>query len=955
MTKDRILLLDGDNSVYTLGALTDDSDDVLVLTQRLYDGGTFKISNLISKSFDIKSFQDTVRFTIKSSKELLRMRKPSMPYKLKIGSSVRYKNKTYQVIGYFFNQFAQLNIVSPILFNPSNLVTDVANLFYGLRTNDEVIEIINDNFTAGKYSNDIVFPLSFGVKSYKKELSNVKPPPFTSLDSLIVKKKEQTKVGEPLIPYEFDTNQLNRKKILNTLQKRVNDGIINQEEVDYFENISTFEDLVSKRIPSTKDFKEFYSLYEKEGSGHLRVGDGEPPLLPYNLVSQNKLLIGLKDYEYKTPIGSLYPIMKVGMLSNSYKLYNSAFGKEYFFGILDVGRNNGYVYTSRIINNLLFSETYKSKYEPKVLNSTKEFMEFHDYDFITKQNTISLTDSTYSLKENTLYGGFYCTSGNRVYNSLTDEKVLPFGTIFKKNGIYYYVLSYLNSSTNQSTHCLCVKASSRTSVTFIDYHPQNLTEVKRNFKKFTKDEVYKAFKKEGHIFDIDDSFYSLPQSAERRKEEEKTPSSTIVSDVFLENRADQFEVLQSNFPELSNTFLGILSVLDKKIAKPKLKELVQEQGLVYLLLTNNYLDSNEMRKTYDDDKDTSMLNLVKSIAERPLENTLGGINQEGGENISAKIKTLAVNTHKILVSEDNKAFYVGLKSYEDFQKYAISRIAINLRDNNNLFILNDRKVWRNGSISFPTHNVYSSVSLDCFLGTLPNMYVSGIKEIFFYDEKGVRQTKYYFYKQENYRNLFSLEVPDYTKFISRMYLYSQFIFVHSVLQVLYKNSLRALSSQADNELEFFLEDENFIREIRQYDLSLPLNYMIEMGFLKELYLLSGDDAINFGKLNEEQQKLYSVFRYNFLVKTDDKDDLDAFKTLIKSLDNLYGGIFNLEEKIINNKEQKLFSNFPKVETKEEEIDESDVFDDSELFEDAFEELGDAFLENIEELDIDELI
>jgi len=32
-----------------------------------------------------------------------------------------------------------------------------------------------------------------------------------------------------------------------------------------------------------------------------------------------------------------------------------------------------------------------------------------------------------------------------------------------------------------------------------------------------------------------------------------------------------------------------------------------------------------------------------------------------------------------------------------------------------------------------------------------------------------------------------------------------------------------------------------------------------------------------------------------------------------------------------------------------------MFDDTDLFEDAFEELGDEFLENIEELDIDELI
>ena len=81
-------------------------------------------------------------------------------------------------------------------------------------------------------------------------------------------------------------------------------------------------------------------------------------------------------------------------------------------------------------------------------------------------------------------------------------------------------------------------------------------------------------------------------------------------------------------------------------------------------------------------------------------------------------------------------------------------------------------------------------------------------------------------------------------------------------------------------------------------------------------------------------------------------DEDIFKELILQLDKLYGGIFKLKERIIDNKSTEILNNFPKV--KIEEIEE-DLFDDTDLFEDAFEELGDEFLENLEELDIDELI
>jgi len=1028
MTKDRILLLDSYISFYTLGALTDDSDDVLVLNQTLYDG-TFPLKDLVSKSFDVKSFEKSVSFNIYNTTKLSKLRKPAMPYKLQVGSSVRYKNKTYQVIGYYYNQFAQLNIISPILFNPSNVVTDVANLFYGLKSNKEVIDIINDNFVAGKYSNDIVFPLTVGVKNYKKQLSNIQAPPFTSLDSLTVKKKEEIKVGEPLIPYEFDTNQLNKEQIKRSLQKYADANRIEQSDIDFYADINSFSDSELKRIPNDEDFKDFthpMGLYKQEYNKHLSFGGGGLPLLPYNLITSSKLLAMSKkdDIFYQTPIGNIYPLLRMGFLGYRGDYFTNQLSKDYFFGIF-VSKSNR-IYYNDIIRNLLFTKAGKNKYEIYVNDNSKDFIDRIETDLYPTQSSLTSTDN-YSLKENTSYGGFYATSGTPKLNGLTDVRILPFGTVFKKNGIYYYVLSYLNSDIESNTHCFCVKTSDRSSTFTVNLNARTLTEMRSTFKKFTTDEVFRAFKKEGHIFDIDDSYYSLPQSAETIKEREKdTSNPTLVTDVFLDKRAEQFEVLQSNFPKLSNTFLGILSVLDKSLSKPKLKELIQEKGLVYLSLKSSDLESNINRRGYNSDENNRFSNLLKKVAERKIEDTKSMLNAKGGENISKEIKNLAVDTSKTLIGESD-VFYVALKSYEDFQKYAVVRTAINLYDNFQLYELNERRMWNSDKIAFPMHNLYSSLSLDCFLGTMPNMYVSGIS-----NQESPNDINFYL-RGKSYGKV--LQLPVFTNeenMNSRLYLYSQFIFVYSALQVLYKNAHRVLASQVENTYEDFIENSNFIRELKQYDLSLPLKYMVKNEMIRDLQLAYGIKTGDYFRFNEKQKKLYDLFSYNFIFRGGSEEDLIEFETLLRELDKLYGGVFQLEEKIINNKSQSLFVNFPKVKAKESIISqeyellkdykekgyllisnseenemlidyhndlvdeetgdvislgidknetyvissndeqterwrsygfldekpndiEEDEFDDTDLFEDAFEELGDEFLENIEELDIDELI
>lgn len=1017
MTKNNIYLLDGYTSFYTLGALSDDSDDVLTLSQTLYDGGTFDIKNLVSKAFDVKSFETSVVFDIKSTRELKKLSKPNQPYSLKVGSNVRYKNKSYDVIGFYYNQFAQLNIVSPILFNPSSLVSDVSNLFYGLKTNEEVKQIINDNLKAGKYSADILFPLTVGVKNYKKELSNIQQPPFTSLDSISIKRKQTVKSGEPLIPYQLDLNQLDFDKFKANMDD-VTEWKLKKDDASYLD-IKDFKDLVEKKIDSSIEFDVFNNDYIKS---HLTINGNQNALLPYNIINQsttsdNRFSDLATEIMYSTPIGKIKPILRYGVSIGNYS-DGEMYGGKYIFGI-------GYgaftrVYKNNFINSILFSDPSLKGNFYGLNGSSNDFINENEADLKRGDSAyISEDYSAYVLKENTFYGGFFATSGTIAKNSDTDNEILPFGAVFKKNGVYYYVISYLNDD-----YCFCVKTSTRNKIITPNFSPYTKTEIKASFKKFTKKEVFNAFKKEGHIFNIPDSYYSLPQSKPNvDKEKRKEVNNTLVTDVFLDKRKEQFDVLQNNFPELGNTFLGILSVLDKSLSKPKLEKLVFEKGLTYLTLfdsSSNYQNNN--RKYSDDDNDLKRRSEI--IGKKELSQSYVILKQQKEfSKISKEIVDLAVDTSRIKI-EDNP-LYIGLKTFEDYQKYALTRLVLNIWDNASLWELNGSRTYNRNMIAFPPHNDMNVLSKDIFLGDLPSMFLSGIKS------EGYADTvKNFFYIGRRYNTKLGIRLNDLKSIRTKLYRIAQIIFVSNILQVLYRNAHKVLVSKANNSYDEFMENANFIRQIKQFDLSIPFDEFVDN--LTDIKfspsVLVRKDL--FDKLSENDLKLEQITRYQNAMQLN--RDKDIFKELILQLDKIYGGVFKLKERIINNKSKEILNNFPKNEEKESIISqeyellkdykekgyllisnseenemlidfhddlvdeetgdvisigidknktylisssdeqterwksygfldekpkdiEEDEFDDTDLFEDAFEELGDEFLENIEELDIDELI
>ena len=937
MTKNNILLLDGYTSFYTLGALSDDSDEVLTISQTLYDGGTFDIKNLVSKAFDVKSFETSVVFDIKSTRDLKKLTKPVQPYTLKVGSNVRFKNKSYDVIGFYYNQFAQLNILSPILFNPSSLVSDVSNLFYGLKTNDEVKQIINDNLKAGKYSVDILFPLTVGVKNYKKQLSNIQQPPFTSLDSIALRKVEQNKVGQPLVPYQLDLNQIDFDVFKSSLAKTP------FADDPFYLDIKSFKDLVEKKLEKNED----YNIYSEDYiSSHLAISTKENPLLPYNTIKIDNLT-ALDTMEYDTPIGKLNPIIRYGTL-NAERSERQPISDDYFFGIsngangTDKSAEYYKIKSNQTLNYCLFSDPSIKGGMYALEKTSNDFLIGNESSFTStdiERSIKGLGENCYVLKENTYYGGFFASSGTEKINSDTDEKVLPFGAIFKKAGIYYYVLSYITDE-----YCLCIKTSSRDKIYTPNFRPYNRTELKGSYKKFTKEEVYKAFKKEGHIFDIDDAFYSLPQTKPIAvKNNKKETTSTVVTDVFLGKRKEQFEVLQSNFPQLGETFLGILSVLDKSLSKPKSEQLIFEKGLVYLVLTNGSGRFITNGRSYNSEKEDKLKLFSKAIGDLPLTVAKVSItSQKQSDKISQQIIDLAVDTSKIKIL--NKPFYIGLKSFEDYQKYALSRLVLNI--DNNLDLFNKYGgVYYNNIITFPSHNEYGNLSKETFLNTFSSTTISGIR---------VKDSvNYIFSAKKSYRDIYRIKFKDYESVKKDLLKISQVIFVINALQLLYKNAINVLMAKTNGSLDEYMEGANFIRQLKRCDLSISYSEFI--GMVEYIAFTRGKYFVDYSiveRMSDVDKTLFNIFRYEMNFTLSDKDNRENFREIILQLDKLYNKEFNLYDKFINYKSTEILNDFPKVEMgqQEEEEQEEDMFDDSEIFGEALEELGDEFLTQLENID-----
>lgn len=933
MTRDRIYLISETsgkvNSFYTLGAITDDSNLNMVIQSEIYGDNNvnpFNKKDLVSKAFNLKSFKEVSSFEIISISELKKFAIPLQPYKIKIGSGVRYKSKSYQVIGFYYNTFAQRNVVSPILFNPQSMISDALNLLYGIKTDDDVLAIINDNFRAGKYDEDFNFPILPTVTDFKDYLSNITEPPLTTLDVIQISKSKNDGVLLDLKPYKFERSQVDfSENIKKAFELGESEDIANAETFEdfrlknKFSAINPFDSYLDNRLDSVLEIK------------NVKINSIN---LPYNLVDLNNV----SKKGYQSILGEIMPIYAL--------ISNSKFKYEY--DVTDFTHTN--------IRHNIFATRSQTKWQSGIINAflfnkestLKNLFDFNlnQQDFIEKYQSFLLSNVNsaylrvnplcYVLKPDTYYGGFYFSSGYEDLNPNTHSDILPFGSIFQRGGIYYYVLKYVRN--DKDTLCVCIKTSTKTALLGEKFGFDTKSELKSHFKIFTKDQVYDAFKKEGHIFEIEDSSYSIGQQSSKSN----ITNTSLVTDLFLKSRQDQMEIIEKNFPQLNDTVIGILSLLDKSIRKNKSKDFKLTKDLVYVQLSNFVY--RPKRVSFDSGKINRFKLEIENLFEKNT-NITDYLKLTTTAFISDELYELGLNTSFVQVSHGTPLFF-ALKSFEDYQKYLLVRNSINL--NRNLLYM--EIFARDEDISIiPPQNQIAIMTSDYFLEHIGQTS---------YDIIG-KESRTIDVKNSRHEVIANAKMPsvqlDYIKF-------AQSAFVLNALSVLVYNIRGVIASHIDRNSTKYIQSSNLLQYLKKFDLSLNIDFIFEnynkisfrVGSYTNDYVNTEYNLSQFeGERIFNASNLFVGYRQMFNIDFTQADSKEAFIQLIKQVDFIYNYEFLLTDRIIDNTSNVILTDFPrpKPEVKPTEVEfETEVeFDDDDIFSEALEDLGDDFLADINEI------
>ena len=194
---------------------------------------------------NIEQFKGTRPFKTYNQDELLDLYKTygtSFLYQTKLhsGDLVRYNGLKYVVLGIVVNTYAQWNMPTPLLFNPTNVNNDYKSLYGSRLTEEQINSKINDNFQAGKYDADMVIPL-VDANDFSEYITVIEPRPT----------KEEVELMFDSVKAEKDLTIKSQKDVFIDTMLRLRGNEINKiKEVneDLFKGVQTLLLSVNKAV-----------------------------------------------------------------------------------------------------------------------------------------------------------------------------------------------------------------------------------------------------------------------------------------------------------------------------------------------------------------------------------------------------------------------------------------------------------------------------------------------------------------------------------------------------------------------------------------------------------------------------------------------------------------------------------------------------------------------------------
>ena len=160
--------------------------------------------------------------------------------KLHSGDLVRYNGLKYVVLGIVVNTYAQWNMPTPLLFNPTNVNNDYKSLYGSRLTEEQINNKINDNFQSGKYDSDMIIPL-VDANDFSEYITVLEPRPT----------KEEVELMFDSIKAEKDLTIKSQKDVFIDTMLRLRGNEINKiKEVneDLFKGVQTLLLSVNKAV-----------------------------------------------------------------------------------------------------------------------------------------------------------------------------------------------------------------------------------------------------------------------------------------------------------------------------------------------------------------------------------------------------------------------------------------------------------------------------------------------------------------------------------------------------------------------------------------------------------------------------------------------------------------------------------------------------------------------------------
>ena len=204
---------------------------VLQTPMTYFDDDMKGIINRLFLSVKTKSdFESQCKVLLYSQDEILELKEDGTNYfkpfdrtlnedTLSEGDTVRYNFVKYTVMGFVLNEYAQLNIPMPVLFNKERLVMDYKSLIFSKFSDDEILDRINTQFVQGKYSDYIQIPFvnSDDKKSWSEKIKLISKYtylPYKIYISKILDKKETSFSSQDFLKeYVFSNQEENLEMI----------------------------------------------------------------------------------------------------------------------------------------------------------------------------------------------------------------------------------------------------------------------------------------------------------------------------------------------------------------------------------------------------------------------------------------------------------------------------------------------------------------------------------------------------------------------------------------------------------------------------------------------------------------------------------------------------------------------------------------------------------------------